>query len=129
MTNYAVIENNLVTNITVADAQFAQSQGWVACASDVGIGWSYINGQFVAPVSPTPTPEEIQAQNKQTATFLLQQTDWTATVDISNPQYSNPYLTNQDAFLAYRSTVRNIAVNPPTTPATFPTQPVATWSN
>lgn len=129
MTNYAVIENNLVTNITVADAQFAQSQGWVACASDVGIGWSYINGQFVAPVLPTPTPEEIQAQNKQTATFLLQQTDWTATVDISNPQYSNPYLTNQDAFLAYRSTVRNIAVNPPTTPATFPTQPVATWSN
>lgn len=73
--------------------------------------------------------QQIADKNKSDAVLLLQQTDWAATVDISNPQYSNPYLTNQDAFLAYRSTVRNIAVNPPTTPATFPTQPVATWSN
>lgn len=73
--------------------------------------------------------QQIAAQNKAIATALLSQTDWTATVDINNPQYSNPYLTNQDAFLAYRSEVRAIAVNPPTIPATFPTQPVATWSN
>lgn len=72
--------------------------------------------------------QQIQAQNKAQATSLLSETDWTCTVDITNPQYSNPYLTNQDAFLAYRSTVRAIAVNPPTTPAVFPTQPVATWS-
>jgi hypothetical protein len=129
MTNYAVIENTLVTNVTVSDAEFAQSQGWIACSNNVNIGWSYIDGQFVAPTPPTPTPEEIQSQNKSTATFLLQQTDWTATVDIANPQYSNPYLTNQDAFLAYRSTVRNVAVNPPTTPVTFPTQPTAIWSS
>lgn len=130
MTNkYAIIENTLVVNTTVSDAQFAQSQGWIACADNVSIGWSYINGQFVAPVPPTPTPEEIQAQNKATATQLLQQTDWTCTVDINNPQYSNPYLMNQDAFLAYRSQVRQIAVNPPTTPAVFPEQPQAIWSN
>jgi hypothetical protein len=67
--------------------------------------------------------------NKQQATTLLQQTDWTCTVDINNPQYSNPYLMNQDAFLAYRSTVRQIAVNPPTTPAVFPTQPQEVWSS
>ena len=80
-------------------------------------------------VGPIPTPtENCSAANKQQAQALLQQTDWTCTVDITNPQYSNPYLTNQDAFLAYRSTVRAIAVNPPTTPAVFPTQPVATWS-
>lgn len=66
--------------------------------------------------------------NKQQATALLQQTDWTCTVDISNPQYSNPYLMNQDAFLAYRSTVRQIAVNPPTTPAVFPVMPDEIWS-
>ena len=124
--NYAVIENTLVTNVVVSDAEFAQSQGWVACSNDVSIGCTYVNGQFIP---PTPTPEEIQAQNKQQATSLLQQTDWTCTVDINNPQYSNPYLTNQDAFLAYRSTVRNIAVNPPTTPAVFPAMPQEVWSN
>jgi hypothetical protein len=67
--------------------------------------------------------------NKTNATTLLQQTDWTATLDITNPQYSNPYLTNQPEFLSYRSTVRQIAVNPPSTEATFPPQPVATWSS
>jgi len=82
------------------------------------------------PPPPAPTPEEIQAQNKATASSLLQQTDWTATVDISNPQYSNPYLMNQDDFLAYRSAVRAIAVNPPTTPVTvWPTLPTEQWSS
>jgi hypothetical protein len=125
--NYAVIENTLVTNVVVSDVEFAQSQGWVVCPDNVSIGWTYVNGQFVDPIHPTP--EEIQAQNKQQATSLLQQTDWTCTVDINNPQYSNPYLTNQDAFLTYRSIVRNIAVNPPITPAEFPAKPQEIWSN
>ena len=72
--------------------------------------------------------EQIQAENKSQATALLQQTDWTCTLDISNPQSSNPYLMNQDAFLTYRSTVRQIAVNPPTTPAVFPVMPDEIWS-
>jgi hypothetical protein len=67
--------------------------------------------------------------NKQQATALLQQTDWTCTVDITNPEYSNPYLMNQNEFLAYRSTVRAIAVNPPTTPAVFPPMPDEVWSS
>ena len=70
-----------------------------------------------------------QEINKTNATTLLQQTDWTATVDITNPQYSNPYLTNQPEFLSYRSTVRQVAVNPPSTEVIFPPQPVATWSS
>lgn len=73
--------------------------------------------------------QQIAAQNKATATSLLSQTDWTATVDINNPQYSNPYLMNQDAFLNYRSQVRQIAVNPPTIPAIFPNQPQEVWSS
>lgn len=126
---YAVIETNLVINTTIADAEFAQSQGWIACSENVSIGWSYNNGQFIEPVLPMPTPKEIQAQNKSLATTFLSQTDWTCTVDITNPQYSNPYLTNQADFLSYRSEVRAIAVNPPTTPAVFPTQPQAVWSS
>ncbi len=82
------------------------------------------------PPPPPPTPEEIKEQNKGIATDLLKKTDWTATVDIADPQYSNPYLVNQDAFLAYRSAVRQIAVNPPTTPVDpWPTLPVEEWSS
>lgn len=73
--------------------------------------------------------QQIANQNKQQASSLLQATDWTCTIDINNPQYSNPYLTNQDEFLAYRSLVRQIAVNPPSEPAIFPTVPTEIWSN
>jgi hypothetical protein len=127
MNTYCIIENNLVVNVTTANDDFAQSQGWILCPEGVGIGWGYDGTTFTPPANPTP--EEIQQQNKQQATQLLQQTDWTATVDINNPQYSNPYLMNQDAFLAYRSQVRAIAVNPPTTPVAFPTMPTEVWSN
>lgn len=73
--------------------------------------------------------QQIQAQNSATAQQLLAATDWTSIPDVANSAVSNPYLTNQAAFLAYRSQVRAIGVNPPTTPATFPTAPTATWSN
>lgn len=87
--------------------------------------WSYVAGD----PPPYPSPTEIQQENKNIAVQLLQQTDWTCTVDINNPLYSNPYLMNQDAFLAYRSQVRAVAVNPPTTPAVFPPMPNEVWSS
>lgn len=123
---YAIINEQIIINLAVASPEFAQEQGWVACPDyvdnqPVAIGWSYIDGQFVPPYV------DYAEQNKQQAEALLQATDWTATVDINNPQYSNPYLGNQDAFLAYRSQVRAIAVNPPTTPATFPEAPQEVW--
>lgn len=85
-------------------------------------------GQYgeVAPyVPPVPTAE----QNKKTAISKLQATDWAATVDIANPEYSNPYLTNQDAFLSYRSQIREYAINPIPGFITWPTEPTAIWSN
>jgi hypothetical protein len=132
--HYVYLTNNVVTDQTQIDPYKVFNEGYasqfIESPDDVTFGWSLVNGQWVAPPAPpAPTPEQIQAQNKETSTYLLQQTDWTCTVDINNPQYSNPYLMNQNEFLAYRSTVRAIAVNPPTTPATFPTQPQATWSN
>lgn len=80
------------------------------------------------------TPEEVaqrqeqaKQENKSQAESLLQATDWTATVDISDPQYSNPYLGNQSAFLSYRSQVRQIAVNPPITVDSWPVKPDEVW--
>lgn len=65
---------------------------------------------------------------KSTAQQLLQATDWTSIADVGNPQMSNPYLVNQSEFIAYRSTVRNYAVNPVADPV-WPTPPVEQWSN
>ena len=119
---YAIIENSLVANITTATPEFAESQGWVLLTDGAAIGWSYIGGVFFP-----PPPKDYSEQNKETGKGLLQQTDWAATVDITDPQYSNPYLGNQDAFLEYRSQVRAIVVNPPTDFYAFPEKPVAVW--
>ena len=121
---YAIIENNIVTNIAVASPEFAESQGWVLITEGVSIGWFYANGVFTPPPEP-----DYSAQNKAQAESLLQETDWTATIDIADPAYSNPYLMNQDEFLAYRSQVRAIAVNPPTTLVMFPEKPQEIWSS
>ena len=50
MARYAIIENNVVTNVAEADADFAASQGWVE-AGDAGIGWLW-DGEKL-----TPPPE------------------------------------------------------------------------
>ena len=64
---------------------------------------------------------------KQQATYILQSTDWTSIADVGDPTKSNPYLVNQAAFISYRSTVRNYAVNPVVDPV-FPTAPTEEWS-
>jgi len=73
--------------------------------------------------------QQIQAQNSAQAQALLSATDWTAIASVADPAVSNPHLTNQAEFLSYRSAVRAIGVNPPTTPATFPTVPTQQWSS
>jgi hypothetical protein len=66
---YAVIESGKVTNVVVSDPSYAAEKGWVELAGNAGIGWDYVNGQFVdnrpvpeAPVTPAPTKEELLAQ-------------------------------------------------------------------
>ena len=71
----------------------------------------------------------LQAQTSATAQQLLSATDWTAIASVADPAVSTPHLTNQAEFLAYRSAVRAIGVNPPTTAPVFPKVPTATWSN
>lgn len=68
MTNrYAIVENELVTNVVIADAELAAQQGWIACPQ-AGPGWKYENGVFVEPEPvipepiPTPTKEQLLAQ-------------------------------------------------------------------
>jgi hypothetical protein len=64
---YAIIENGVVSNVVVADAEYAAQQGWITCP-DAGPGWTYADGVFTAPVvvepvaSPEPTKEQLLAE-------------------------------------------------------------------
>lgn len=74
------------------------------------------------------TIEAAKLSCKASAQQLLSSTDWTTIPDVANPAISNPYLMNQAEFAAYRSTVRNYAVNPVVDPV-WPTLPMEQWSN
>lgn len=128
LTDSVVTDQAQVDPYTIFNQDYASQ--FIEAPDEVTFGWSQVDGQWVAPPAPpAPTPEEIQAQNKQQASQLLSATDWTTIPDVSNPELSNPYLTNAAEFAAWRSQVRAIAVNPPTTPAVFPAQPTEQWSN
>lgn len=63
---------------------------------------------------------QVKAANKQKASELLADTDWTVLPDVTN-------LTNKDDFVAYRAALRAIAVNP-TVDAVFPEKPNTVWA-
>lgn len=128
MKNYAQIENNLVINMIVVDEN--NIPDWVVAPtyiqSDVAkIGDTYENGQFIPYTPPPPTAEK----NKQNAVTKLQATDWTTVADVADPALSNPYLVNQAEFIAWRSQVRAIAVNPTAGNLDWPTKPQEQWSS
>jgi hypothetical protein len=132
--NYAIIDGINVINIIQYEEQPTNpppgfESPIIAVQSDTaGIGWTYIDGQFIAPPVPAPTPEELIFQCKQKATTILQSTDWTSIADVGDPTKANPYLINQAEFIAYRSTVRGYAVNPVANPV-WPTAPTEQWSS
>jgi len=66
---YGIIENNVVVNNVIADADYAAEQGWVLIPQGVGIGWSYKDNNFIEPlpiidIEPNiqPTKEDLLAQ-------------------------------------------------------------------
>lgn len=131
---YAIIDGINVINIIQYEEQPSNpppgfDEPIIAVQSDTaGPGWTYVDGVFIAPYVPPPTPEELIAQCKQQATGILNATDWTSIADVGDPAKSNPYLVNQAEFIAYRSTVRGYAVNPVVDPV-FPTAPTEQWSS
>lgn len=87
--------------------------------------------------TPKPTQEELDALAiptqetlakqacKKQASQLLYETDWTTIPDVADPA-NTPYLTNQAAFIAWRSQIRALAVNPVVDPI-FPPKPDEVW--
>lgn len=127
MKNYAQIQNNLVVNLIVIDEN--DIPDWVVAPTYIqsdtaNIGDTYENGQFIPPAPIPPTAQ----QNKERAVKLLQETDWTTVADVGNPELSNPYLINQAQFIAWRSQVRAVAVNPVEGFGVIPVKPQEQWS-
>lgn len=88
-----------------------------------------IEGKFgvVAPYVPPPPYINTADENKAEAQRRVAATDWVNQPDVYDPS-NTPHLTNRDAFLAYRSQIRAIAVNPVEGNLDWPTEPTAVWS-
>lgn len=135
------IKNAVWTNSenTIIDCEIEHPQfGWIpftAMPNDVEtLGVQVFNACIageagpIAPYAPPPPPPPPSADaNKAEAERRLQTTDWVNQPDVYDPA-STPHLTNRDAFLAYRSQVRAIAVNPVAGNLNWPTEPAAVWS-
>lgn len=67
---YAIIENGVVTNVVVAEADYAAANGWVECPA-AGPGWTYDGTTFTAP-APIPAPEPAPAPTKEQLLAQLQ---------------------------------------------------------
>ncbi len=88
-----------------------------------------VAGDFgpIAPYVPPPPYVAPAEANKAEAERRLAKTDWVNQPDVYDPA-NTPHLTNRDAFIAYRSQVRAIAVNPVSGNLDWPTEPAAVWS-
>jgi hypothetical protein len=69
---YAIIENGVVVNVAVADAEFAAAQGWVSCPDTAQIGDTY-DGQTFTPAPPAPPPPELPKPTKEELLAKLQE--------------------------------------------------------
>ena len=91
-------------------------------ADNAMAAWTVAN----TPVPPPPPVPPTAEQNKNTASQLLADTDWTTIPDIANP-VNEPYLANQDEFVAYRNDIRKIAVYPTAGYLVWAIPPTEVW--
>jgi len=56
MKTFAEIKDNTIVNVSVWESETPQGEQFVNITGipNVGIGWSYVDGQFVEPVRPEP---------------------------------------------------------------------------
>ena len=97
--------------------------GTVEVPLQPGYGYVWNGSEWV--YDPPPIPA---SANKAEAERRLAATDWVNQPDVYDPA-NTPHLTNRDAFIAYRSQVRAIAVNPVDGNLDWPAEPVAAWSS
>jgi len=122
------MQDDFVVEVTADNKIFevAEPLYWVDCLSEIkAYEFKYKNNEFVVFIKPAPSSDE----NKQTAMSLLQDTDWTAIADVSDPTKANPYLANANEFIAYRNAVRQYAITPTEGNIDWPTLPEEAWQS
>ena len=60
---YGIIKDNTVVDAKVADADFAEAQGWVELTGGAGIGWTFEDGTFSPPAPPAGCPGHPRTQS------------------------------------------------------------------
>lgn len=98
---WAIIDNGLVVNVAVADADYAAQQGWIECPDHVGPGFVYIDKVF------SPAPRNIDAEwafIRQERDRLLAESDTAVLPD----RWSAMTQEKQQAWAVYRQSLRDI---------------------
>jgi hypothetical protein len=115
-----------VAQVEVTSFEVAQPLFWADCPDDcVSDQWYYVGGQCIA-IPPAPVPVPTAEQNAATAQAKIDATNWAVEADAADPAYP-PYLMNQQAFLDYRSQLRQYVAIPVEGDINWPTEPVAQW--
>ena len=99
---------------------------WVECADDVVADEFWYNPQTQT-IEPNPPYIPTANNNKQTAIGLLKETDWATIADVSDPNLSNPYLSNAKEFIDYRNLIRPYTINPIAGNIDWATKPEPIW--
>jgi hypothetical protein len=121
---YAILESNTIVNIVVADEPL--DSNWIEnddYTLHIGATWDGTKFNSVQP--PEPDLELIKQNNKNQASQLLSETDWSVQPDVT---IGSPKLANQSEFISYRSQLRAVIANP-TVNVEWPEVPTASWSS
>lgn len=120
---YAIIENGRVTNIAIAEPEYAAEQGWVSVDGiTVDTGYFYADGQFA------PNTDEINAvkaaQVRARRDQLLAESDWVVTKAVDQNAQDNLGIQIPIVWVNYRQELRDIPDQPgfPST-ITWPVKP------
>lgn len=106
--------------------EVGQPMFWVECSDNIVADQFWYNPKTET-IEPNPPYIPNAEENKQTAIGYLQQTDWATIADVSDPNLSNPYLTNAKEFIDYRNLIRPYTINPIAGNIDWPTKPEPIW--
>lgn len=102
---YAVVENGVVTNMIVAEDEFAAQRKDIFLAKDgVQIGWRYAKGKF------TPPPRDMDGEwevVREQRNKLLSECDYVVLPDY----WATLSKEQQNAWVSYRKQLREITKN------------------
>ena len=101
---HAIIQDNKVINIAVADSEFASKQGWIFSPDEVQIGWTYENGTFSP---PERNLEQEWNQIRKTRNSLLEKSD----IYVLSDRWESMTNEKKQEWSDYRQNLRDIPEN------------------